>query len=87
MYLINERNAVSTVMIIMENEINKSDGLEVFVKVKIGISLTKEEKDVYNHYDDEEKRIIFTFIENPAFSENLKSIEKKIYTKNRIQNK
>ena len=60
---------------------NVIDGLEVFVKVKIGISLTKEEREIFDNYDDEEKKIIFDFINNPAFSDNLNRIKKKIFSK------
>ena len=60
---------------------NVIDGLEVFVKVKIGISLTKEEREIFDSYDEDEKKIIFDFINNPAFSDNLNRIKKKIFSK------
>ncbi len=54
------------------------DGLEVFVKIKMGIALTKDELEVYNSYDTDEKTIIFEFINNPSFIDELNHITKKI---------
>ena len=53
---------------------NKIDGLEIFVKVKIGDALTSEEKKIYNSYDQEEKDMIFEFINNPVFIDDLNHI-------------
>lgn len=54
------------------------DGLEVFVKVKMGISLTEGELEIYNNYDQDEKNIIFDFINNPSFADDLNQITKQI---------
>ena len=62
----------------MEDEINEIDGLEVFVKVKIGMDLTDEEMQIYNSYDEDERKLIFDFINNPAFIYDLNGIIKKI---------
>lgn len=68
-------------MIIMDDEINEIDGLEVFVKVNIGMTLSEEEMLIFNRYDDDEKKLIFDFINNPAFINDLNKIIKKINNK------
>ena len=62
----------------MKNDINAIDGLEAFVKVKMGIKLSQEEIEIYNNYDDDEKKLIFDFINNPVFINDLNKITKKI---------
>lgn len=68
-------------MMVMEKEINKIDGFEVFVKIKMGLPLTEEEMEIYNGYDDDEKKMIFDFINNPALDYDLEKTIKKIETK------
>ena len=65
----------------MKNEFNRLDGLEVFVKVKMGIPLTVEEDSLFNNYDRDEQEMIFDFINNSAFIDDLNRIIKKINTK------
>lgn len=65
-------------MIIMDNKRNKIDGLEVFVKVQLGIDLTDEERHIYECYDEIEKQVIFDFINDPLFENDLKNIIRKI---------
>ena len=62
----------------MKNEFNRLDGLEVFVKVKMNIPLTEEEKSLFNNYDRNEQEMIFDFINNNAFIDDLNRIIKKI---------
>ena len=62
----------------------KIDGLEVFVKVKMGITLTEEELKIYNNYDKYEKKLIFDFINNPSFTDDLINITNKINSNNRV---
>ncbi len=64
----------------MKNEFNRLDGLEVFVKVKMNIPLTEEEKSLFNNYDRDEQEMIFDFIDNNAFIDDLNRIIKKINT-------
>jgi hypothetical protein len=64
----------------MKNEFNRLDGLEVFVKVKMNIPLTDDEKSLFNNYDSDEQEMIFDFIDNPAFIDDLNRIIKKINT-------
>lgn len=68
----------------MEKEINTIDGLEVFVKVKMGVDLTDDELAIYNSYDDAEKKMVFDFINNSAFTDDLNKLTKKI--QNHIDN-
>lgn len=65
----------------MEKEINKIDGFEVFVKIKMGLTLTDEEMDIYNGYDDDEKKMIFDFINNPVLAYDLEKTIKKLEVK------
>jgi len=83
MYLINERRKQGD---IMHKETNNIDGLEVFVKVENKIPLTDGELEIFNNYDEEEKRIIFDFIHNPSFAGNLANILKKIKNSNEYFN-
>ena len=62
------------------------DGLEVFVKIKMGITLTKDELEIYNNYDADEKAIIFDFINNPSFIDDLNRIIKKILSHTKENN-
>ena len=62
----------------MEKKKNTIDGLEVFIKVKMGIELTDEEANIYDSYAEDEKKIIFDFINNSAFSDDLNRLTKKI---------
>ena len=62
----------------------KIDGLEVFVKVKMGITLTEEELKIYNNYDKYEKKLIFDFINDPSFTDDLINITNKINSNNRV---
>ena len=57
---------------------NTIDGLEVFVKVKMGVTLTEDEKVIFNSYDEEEKKIVFDFINNSAFTDDLNRLTQKI---------
>ena len=68
----------------MEKGTNTIDGLEVFVKVKMGVTLSEEELSIYNSYDEEEKKIVFDFINNPAFIDDLNKLVQKI--KHHIEN-
>jgi hypothetical protein len=72
-------------MIIMDKEINEIDGLEVFVKIKMGISLSEEEMNIYNGYDDDEKKLIFDFINNPVLINDLDRIVEKIKNKEELK--
>lgn len=58
---------------------NNIDGLEVFVKVKLGIKLTDDEKVIYDSYDEDEKFLINTFINDKAFEENFENMKENIF--------
>ena len=57
---------------------NNIDGLEVFIKVRIGMPLTDEELKVYNSFDEDDKKMIFDFIDNEYFKDNFLHIVNKL---------